>query len=557
MFVLLHESFARHGDSFFLRKDGGVLILSEAFLKNEYEDVKRKGLFLYEQGQKVLEVAKQNVLKNAASEVCHNLSLTQDLPNEPILLTEKTTATLSNIEMSEKLFFVLLEKTKVTIGERFSITKHVDSENCIRESSMARETPFYLSGGVLSSLALENIERMPPKSIGCVLKEVNLYRTGLINILSKLGINEESKVKWLGLSTREKEHVAEILAQNQVIYVGSVEKMTLENYAVSILPKLKIHQNSEVELFGLYADEAEHVSAILSQDQIFCVGKVKEMEFCDYAVFVFLKMKKVVEDPENLLLSINGDEMWKKIHEKLEKENTAICIEEVEKLILSEHSPSFENKRRDGQVFLDVKNEDQISEVLAEEYKGISFGGIKEFVLSGSAVNLLPKMRIGEDCEVVVYGLTAAEERNVSNVLEKDDRSIATGRVKNMMLVWYAVCVITKLRIHKDNTMEIFVLSADEWHLSRILEEGDGSIEVGRIELGGFRVPEKIRRKMRYTLVGGEENEVLEEIIEEAAGVGNGEVGGTVDGGISEVVDGEGSEVLEEKSSSQCGIHLD
>ncbi|OIR55607.1 MAG: uncharacterized protein A8A55_3647, partial [Amphiamblys sp. WSBS2006] len=44
-----------------------------------------------------------------------SFSLIQDLPNETLLLTEKTTVTLSNIEISVKLFFVLLEKTKVTI----------------------------------------------------------------------------------------------------------------------------------------------------------------------------------------------------------------------------------------------------------------------------------------------------------------------------------------------------------------------------------------------------------------------------------------------------------
>ncbi|OIR55976.1 MAG: uncharacterized protein A8A55_3280, partial [Amphiamblys sp. WSBS2006] len=62
MFDLLHESFAKHRDSFFLRKDGGVLIISKAFFKSEYEEIKKKLLLLYEQRQKTLEVIKQNVL---------------------------------------------------------------------------------------------------------------------------------------------------------------------------------------------------------------------------------------------------------------------------------------------------------------------------------------------------------------------------------------------------------------------------------------------------------------------------------------------------------------
>ncbi|OIR57217.1 MAG: uncharacterized protein A8A55_2031, partial [Amphiamblys sp. WSBS2006] len=543
-----------------------------------------------------------------------SFSLIQDLPNETLLLTEKTTVILSNIEISEKLFFVLLEKTRVAIGERFSITEHVESEECIREHGMAKNSLFCLekTGGVTSSLTLENIERIPQNSIGCVLKEFDLHDTGFINILPKLRINEDSKFKLLGLSAIEKEHVSVILSQNKPFCVGSVDNMTLENYAVSILPKLRIHENSEiellklaatekehvaiifsqdhpfcvervknitldnyavsvltklgihenseVELLDLYADEKEHISLILSQDhpffvgrvknitleeyavgvlpklrvhenskvellwlvasekehvdiilsqeqmffigrvknitleeyavsiltkmriyedcdvevlvlnatekehvdailsqnqsfcvgrvknmrvrdyaacilpkqrihkdcevgflrlatnkeehiaeilsqdQPFCVGRVKEMEFCDYAVFVFLQTKKTRESLESLMLSISGDELWRKIHEELGKESITICIEKIKKLILKEYAvnvlPVLKTKREMDMFVLDANNEDQVSEVLAEEYRGVCFDRIKEFILSGSAVNLLPKMRIGEDCEV-------------------------------------------------------------------------------------------------------------------------------------------------------------
>ncbi|OIR56460.1 MAG: uncharacterized protein A8A55_2793, partial [Amphiamblys sp. WSBS2006] len=499
-----------------------------------------------------------------------SFSLTQDLPNEAVLLTEKTTVTLSNIEISVKLFFVLLEKTKVTIGERFSIAEHIDSEDCIRDHDMARSSPFCLekTGGVTPSLTLENIERMPPNSIGCVLKQLNLKDTGLINILPKLRINKDNMVKRVGLFASEKEHVAEILSQDQPIYIGSVEEMTLKNYAVSILPKMRTSKNSEVGFLLLYAYEKEHVAEILSQDQPFCVGRVKNMvledyavsilpkliihkdckieilylnadeeeyvttilaqdqplclgrvkkiEFCDYAVFVFLKMKEVGEGLESLWLSIGGDKLWRGIKEEVEKENTAICIEEVEKLVLRKYAvnilPALKTKGEMVDIlFLYANDEDQISEALAEEYKGISFGRIKEFKLHGSAVGLLPKMRIGEDCEVGKYDLTAFGEGDVSHVLGKEDGSISAGRVKKMDLWGYAVCVLPKLRIHKDNAMESFVLDAGRDQLSGILEEGDSSIEVGRIKKGGFDVPKKIRRKLRYTLVDGEGKEVLEE----------------------------------------------
>ncbi|OIR57215.1 MAG: uncharacterized protein A8A55_2027 [Amphiamblys sp. WSBS2006] len=490
-----------------------------------------------------------------------NLSLTQDLPSETLLLTEKTAVTLSNIEMSAKLFFVLLEKTKITIGERFSIAWYVDSKDCIRDHGMAREMPFYLSGGVVSRLALENIERMPPSSIGCSLKEIYLDRNGIINILPKLRIHEDSEVELLDLHTDKKEHIAEILSQEQLFFVGRVKKVILGGYAVSVLTKLGIHEDNDVEFLWLHSTEKERVAEILAQDQLLCVGRAKKMEFRDYAVFVFLKIKEVGEGPEGLVLSIGGDELWRKIHEELKKKNTAICIEEVENLFLEKYAvnilPALKTKREIGIFVLGASNEDQISEILSEEYKGISFGGIKKFLLFGSPVNLLPKMRIGEDCEVEVYGLIAEEERQVSKILEKENGSIATGRVKSMKLVGYAVCVIPKLRIPSDNTMEKFVLSGDEWHFPRILGEGDSSIEVGRIKLFGFDVPEEIRRKLRYTLLFGERNDVLEERSVEATAAGDGEVGEVIEREASEVVDGEGSEVLKEGSSSQRGNNLD
>ncbi|OIR55926.1 MAG: uncharacterized protein A8A55_3330, partial [Amphiamblys sp. WSBS2006] len=91
------------------------------------------------------------------------------------------------------------------------------------------------------------------------------------------------------------------------------------------------------------------------------------------------------------------------------------------------------------------------------------------------------------------------------------EKPFCVGRVKEMFLWGYAVSVITKMTIHEDNTMESFTLAGNEDHLSRILEEGDSSINLGRIRTGGLRVPERIKRKLRYTLVDGEGKEVFEE----------------------------------------------
>ncbi|OIR55600.1 MAG: uncharacterized protein A8A55_3654, partial [Amphiamblys sp. WSBS2006] len=106
---------------------------------------------------------------------------------------------------------------------------------------MARNRPFCLERSLaVSSLALENIKRMPPNSIGCVLERFNLTDTGLINILPKLRINKNCRVEWLGLTASEEAHVAGILAQEKPFCVGRVKDMWLKEYAVGVITKMSL-----------------------------------------------------------------------------------------------------------------------------------------------------------------------------------------------------------------------------------------------------------------------------------------------------------------------------
>ncbi|OIR57317.1 MAG: uncharacterized protein A8A55_1924 [Amphiamblys sp. WSBS2006] len=220
-------------------------------------------------------------------------------------------------------------------------------------------------------------------------------------------IREDWKVEWFRLCAREKERVSEILAQEQTICVGRVKSIDLEEYAVSILPKLRFHEDCEVEWLILEASEEEHVSEILAQNQKIYVGRVKSI-------------------------------------------------------------------------------------------------GLEEY-----AVSILPKLEIHEDCRIEWLRLVANRKEYVEPILAQS-KPIYVGAVKNASLGGYAVSILPRLRIHGDNIMEEFILSAAEEQIPDILEEGDSNIELGRIRLGGFHVPEEVRRKLRYTLVDGEGKEVLE-----------------------------------------------
>ncbi|OIR56198.1 MAG: uncharacterized protein A8A55_3056 [Amphiamblys sp. WSBS2006] len=404
MFDLEYKSFAKHGDSFFLEETGGVLIVSEAVLESEHEDIQEKREFLFSQRQKALEEVKERVLDGirqkelkrhkeleekgifgtekrdlSAAEICmvclgepaggvflfplceeaHHYAclecldkevnrerhvddraecgktlvcpiltstckangdtfgmdeymkasglilsalltqlqapdsflLTQNLPNEAVLLTSKTTVTLSNIEISVKLFLVLLEKTRITVGGSFSITGHNDNEDCIREHGMARNSPFCLERNVaVSPLALENIERMAPNSVGCSLRRFDLRDTGLINILPKLRIHEDSEVEWLCLTATRREYITEILKQEKPFCVGRVKKMWLGDYAVGVITKMSL-EDCDIEWLGLTASEEAHVAEVVAQEKPFFVGRVKSMLFRDYAARVITKMK--------------------------------------------------------------------------------------------------------------------------------------------------------------------------------------------------------------------------------------------------------------------------
>ncbi|OIR56661.1 MAG: uncharacterized protein A8A55_2591, partial [Amphiamblys sp. WSBS2006] len=432
--------------------------------------------------------------------------LTCDLPNEAVLLTEKTTVTLSNIEISVKLFFVLLEKTRVTVNENFFIAEHNDNEDCIREHGMMGETPVCLEERclVLSSLALENIERMAPNSIGCSLKKLDLSDTGLINILPKLRIHGDCEIKYLSLTANEEA----VLAQEKPFCVGRVKSMWLREYAVGVITKMSL-KDCEIKHLHLTASEEAHVSAVLAQENPFCVERVKNMDLEDYAVGVITKMS--LKDCEIGYLVLAASEEAH-VAEVLAQEKP-FCVGRVKTMWLYEYAVGVITKMslKDCEIEhleLTASEEAHVAAVLAQE-KPFCVGRVKNMVLRGYAVGVITKMSL-KDCGVEDLRLYASEEAHVAAVLEQET-PLSVGGVKRVNIWGYAVSVITKMTIHEDNTMESFVLAGNEDHLSRILEEGDSSINLGRIRTGGLRVPERIKRKLRYTLVDGEGKEVLEE----------------------------------------------
>ncbi|OIR55876.1 MAG: uncharacterized protein A8A55_3378, partial [Amphiamblys sp. WSBS2006] len=165
----------------------------------------------------------------------------------------------------------------VTVEEAFSITEYVDSEDCIREHGMARNRPFCLERRwAVSSLALENIGRMPPSSIGCSLEVFDLRSTGLINILPKLGINRDREVEYLSLYASHEEYIAGILAQEKPFCVGRVKRVNIWGYAASVITKMTIHEDNTMESFVLSGNDEGKLSRILEEgDNSIDLGRIR------------------------------------------------------------------------------------------------------------------------------------------------------------------------------------------------------------------------------------------------------------------------------------------
>ncbi|OIR56097.1 MAG: uncharacterized protein A8A55_3155, partial [Amphiamblys sp. WSBS2006] len=277
-----------------------------------------------------------------------------------------------------------------------------------------------------------------------------------VGVITKMSL-KDCEIKYLSLAAREEAHVAAVLAQKKPFCVGRVEMMWLYEYAVCVITKMSL-KDCEFESLSLTAPRKKHVAGILKQKKPFCVGRVIKMELGDYAVRVITKMSLKDYEIESLRLT----------------------------------APSKKH----------------VAVVLAQE-NPFCVGRVKKMWLREYAVRVITKMSL-KDCEIESLRLYASEKAHVAAVLAQE-KPFCVGRVKEMHLWGYAASVITKMTIHGDNTMESFALHGGRDHLSRILGEGDNSIDLGRIRTSGLHVPERIKRKLRYTLVDGEGKEVLEE----------------------------------------------
>ncbi|OIR57136.1 MAG: uncharacterized protein A8A55_2108 [Amphiamblys sp. WSBS2006] len=335
------------------------------------------------------------------------LLTTTNIPDNPTLLTEQTTVSLENIAVSEDFFFVLLSKTKVRIGENFSLFGDKDGEDCIAEHGMARNTPVLLKkkqNELITPLFLENIDNIPPNSIGCTFGKF------LVNIstrfLTKLRISEVSDFEYLIIEMEKEEHLREILAmEDKSFFIGERRAISLRGYAVNILPKLAFHENNEIEFLILEIEKEEHFRGIpdMKNESIF-VAKPRTISLDGYAV--------------GMLPKIN-----------------------------------FREDNKTKSIFMEAGQEECIIPILGMENESIFVVKTETITLKNYAVSILPKLNFHEDNETGILFLFADLREHVRLILDMGDRSIFVGKAGVIFSEKYAINTLSKLIFHKDTKL--------------------------------------------------------------------------------------------------------
>ncbi|OIR55935.1 MAG: uncharacterized protein A8A55_3319, partial [Amphiamblys sp. WSBS2006] len=274
------------------------------------------------------------------------------------------------------------------------------------------------------------------------VKKLRLERHA-INLLSKLKLHEDNvmeefwPVTWFGGPVSEKLHAKDS------IWLGKVKNMKLEQHAINILPLLKLHEDSEMEELKLDADAEKYICSILrAKDNSIWLGKVRKLKLNNRAINLLPKLR-LHEDSEieEFYLCV-----WQREHisEILVKKDSSIWLGKVKSLTLKGHAVNLLPKLKLHEdnvmewLYLDVWGRECVSGIFGAEYSSIWLGKVKSLKLYGYAINLLPKLKLHED-NVMDVCLSVWGREYVSEILVKKDNSIWLGKVKSLTLKGHAV----------------------------------------------------------------------------------------------------------------------
>ncbi|OIR56637.1 MAG: uncharacterized protein A8A55_2616 [Amphiamblys sp. WSBS2006] len=357
---------------------------------------------LKEDSEKTVEQHKRNWVENGGT-TAYPLAidlLTLAMPEfqaESVLLKRETTVTLKNIALSEVLLFKLLEKTKVVVGENVSVFGNFKGEDCIRAGTefegLCLLRPASFPRVQNNVFFMENIARMPKDSIklGSVRKlELCGYA---VNILPKLVLHEENEMEEFCLDAWNADHFSETMhVEDNSIRLGRVKKLELKSHAINILPKLALHEENVMEEFHQNADNAEHFSEIICRkNNSIKLGKVKSLELNNYSVSI-LPMLMLHEENEMKMFRLRIDKT-KYVSEIIHAQDSSILLGKVKRLelklfginILPKLVLHEENVMEE--FYLDPDKKEYVSEIIHAKNNSIWFGKVRRLELKLFGIN--------------------------------------------------------------------------------------------------------------------------------------------------------------------------
>ncbi|OIR55993.1 MAG: uncharacterized protein A8A55_3260, partial [Amphiamblys sp. WSBS2006] len=280
-----------------------------------------------------------SVLSLMSPQTLPGLEITPDMAVETATrLTREAKVVLSNIAVTDTLFFKLMSRAVVEIRNKISIVRYDDALDwCIGELDWRTYEPIIICFDGYTAEEMkqihENIKAMPSKNIQINAKEI--YAEGdSVYFLLKAWTGAGECNQDLFLITPKKKHIEEFLEEeDSSLWIGKVKTLDLRWYAVGMFPKLMLHKENEMEELRLIANYPEHLAEILKEkNSSICVGKVKTLNLIWYAVGMLPKLMLHKENEmEELRLIANYPAH---ITGMLKEKNSSICVGKVKTLNL-------------------------------------------------------------------------------------------------------------------------------------------------------------------------------------------------------------------------------
>ncbi|OIR56627.1 MAG: uncharacterized protein A8A55_2624 [Amphiamblys sp. WSBS2006] len=331
----------------------------------------------------------------------------------------------------------ILPKLKIEgEDEMDALTISADSEKCISE-----------------------ILKTPDRSI-CIGKVASLCLKGhAIGILSKTG--EGCEVESLELYADEEEHLSAVRkTQDRSIRIGETKSLVLAMFAASTLPKLRIDENCLVESLSISADREEHVAEMLScEDRSIWPGRIENLKLEKTAISILPKLR-IDNETERTELSADKKEHVSML---LRRQNGSVLIQ-TRQLKLRKYAlgilPKLKIDSRIDRLCLCAEKKEYISEALKTNEKSIQLGRVERLTLEEHAISILPRVLIDENNTIGSLNVLGGELEHLEGVLREEDKSIWIGEVKELRLEKTAISIFPKLRTGKELEMEGLALYA-------------------------------------------------------------------------------------------------